>query len=274
MSITTNNRMATLSAQQLEALSRILGATETGLTGTEIGYLLRDSRIPDSSSEMTKWKRLFDAFMSFQNEHGVGNHVLVFVKRAMDPARYVENPTSFHARRNRLNTVLALCGMSLGEDGQIRKADAARTIDQALERANRLHAALVQRAVRADVLRFCNAEILQQNYFHTVFEAMTSITSKLRTLSGLSGDGADLVQAAFGMRDGPPLVAINRLDTESLEGEQRGFMNLLTGLYGTIRNPLAHNPRLEWDMTEPDALDILTTISLVHRKLDQARRLR
>ena len=51
-------------------------------------------------------------------------------------------------------------------------------------------------------------------------------------------------------------------------------MNLLKGLYGTIRNPMAHDPRVEWDMNEQDALDILTTISLVHRKLDQAYRYR
>ena len=47
---------------------------------------------------------------------------------------------------------------------------------------------------------------------------------------------------------------------------------LLKGLYGTIRNPLAHNPKIERDMVEQDALDILTMISLVHRKLDKARR--
>src|SRR4051812_38034222 len=108
MPIEAKNPLTAFSAQQLEAISRILGHTDTGLTGTEIGYLLRDSRIPDSSPDMTKWKRLFNAFVDFQNEHGVGNHVLVFVKRAMDPARYVENPTCFHARRNRLNPVLAL----------------------------------------------------------------------------------------------------------------------------------------------------------------------
>jgi hypothetical protein len=51
-------------------------------------------------------------------------------------------------------------------------------------------------------------------------------------------------------------------------------MNLLKCLHRTIRNPLAHNPRLEWDMTEQDALDILTTISLVHRRLDMAYRYR
>lgn len=59
---------------------------------------------------------------------------------------------------------------------------------------------------------------------------------------------------------------------ETQESEQNGFVNLLKGLYGTIRNPLAHDPKVEWDVTEQDALDILTMISLVHRKLDQAFR--
>jgi uncharacterized protein (TIGR02391 family) len=272
MAVTTNNRVSTLSAQQVEALSRILGDTENGLSGSEIEYLLRDSRIPDSAPEMTKWKRLFNAFVDFQNEHQVGNHVLVFIKRAMAPARYVDKPAVFHARRHRLNSVLALCGLMLGEDGQIRRADTARTVDQALERANRLHAALTLRAVHADVLNFCRTEIVQENYFHAVFEAMKSITAKIRALSGLSNDGADLVHDAFGQKYGSPILAINPLQTETQQGERRGFVNLLKGLYGTIRNPLAHDPKVDWDMTEQDALDILTVISLVHRKLDQTRK--
>jgi uncharacterized protein (TIGR02391 family) len=65
------------------------------------------------------------------------------------------------------------------------------------------------------------------------------------------------------------VLAINQLVTETDKGEQRGFINLLTGLFGTIRNPLAHNPKVEWDMSEQDALDILTMASLIHRKLDK-----
>jgi uncharacterized protein (TIGR02391 family) len=98
--------------------------------------------------------------------------------------------------------------------------------------------------------------------------------STVASLSGLSGDGCDLVHDAFGQRFSDPLLAINPFQTETHKGEQYGFMNLLKGLYGTIRNPLAHTPKTEWDMTEQDALDILTMISLVHRKLDQAHRLR
>jgi uncharacterized protein (TIGR02391 family) len=66
--------------------------------------------------------------------------------------------------------------------------------------------------------------------------------------------------------------ALNSLVSETEKGEQRGFANLLIGLFGTIRNPLAHNPKIEWDMSEQDALDILTMVSLIHRKLDKAHR--
>src|ERR1700676_292314 len=99
---------------------------------------------------------------------------------------------------------------------------------------------------------------------------MKSIAAKIRTLSGLKSDGVELVQQAFGQGQSGPMLAINRLSTETDKGEERGFANLLVGLFGTIRNPLAHNPKVEWDMSEHDALDILTTASLIHRKLDKA----
>jgi uncharacterized protein (TIGR02391 family) len=89
-------------------------------------------------------------------------------------------------------------------------------------------------------------------------------------LSGLQSDGADLVHQAFGQSQSGPILAINSLVSETEKGEQRGFANLLIGLFGTIRNPLAHNPKIEWDMSEQDALDILTMASLIHRKLDKA----
>jgi uncharacterized protein (TIGR02391 family) len=250
----------------------VLADTSTGLTGSEIGYLLADSHIPDLDPGSTNWKRLLNALVGFQNEHQVGNHVVVFITRAMNPASYTDRPDVFRLRRDRLNAVLAFSGKQLGEDGKVRRTDPAATIDQALERANRLHAALVQRSVHPDVLKFCTAELLKENYFHAVFEAMKSITAKLRSCSGRSGDGAELVHDCFGMKHGEPLLAINSLTTETLRGEQRGFVSLLKGLYGTIRNPLAHDPKVEWDVNEQDALDILTMISLVHRKLDKATR--
>ncbi len=258
--------------QQLMPICKVLADTQTGLTGSEIGYLLNDCDIPDSSAEMTKWKRLFNAFIEFQNKRQFGNHVVVFINRSMNPAQYTGMPQIFEDRRERLNTVLSFSGMQVGEDGKIRWAKKAVNLDEAMERANRIHSVLTSRQVHADVLIFCKAELLQKNYFHAVFEAMKSVAKKIRNLSGLDGDGADLIDKAFGFKDSSlPVLVINAFSSETEKGEQRGFANLLKGLFGTIRNPLAHNPKIEWDMTEQDTMDILTMLSLVHRKLDKAK---
>jgi uncharacterized protein (TIGR02391 family) len=273
MALKYKDHIPPFSSERLEAISRVLGDTDRGLTGTELGHALAQNSIGDPTPTMTKWKRLFNALVEFQNREQVGNHVIVLITRTMDPAKYTADIAAFHWRREQLNPILAFAGLTLGEDGKIRRVQAASTLTEALERAGRIQAQLRQRAVHSDVLTFCNAEILAKNYFHAVFEAMKSISAKIRRLSGLTCDGSELVDGAFsGGKAGNPMLAINPLDSDTLKGEQRGFVSLLKGLYGTIRNPLAHNPKIEWDMTEQDALDILTMISLVHRKLDKAHR--
>lgn len=43
-----------LDTNQLEAICRILGDTQEGLSGSEIGKLLSDAKIPDTDPLMTK----------------------------------------------------------------------------------------------------------------------------------------------------------------------------------------------------------------------------
>ena len=204
-------RVPPFNPQQLEAIARILADTATGLTGSQIAYLLQDARISDVSPQMTKWKRLFNALVERQNEQQLGNHVLMFVNRAMNPVNYTESPEVFASRQSQLNSVLAFCGMSVGNDGKVRRARKAMDLDDALARADRLHTALKSRRVHEDVLKFCRAELLQKNYFHAVFESMKSIAAKIRSLSGLTSDGAALVQQAFGMpKTKQPILGIAR----------------------------------------------------------------
>ncbi len=269
------NRLSPFSGQQLEAIARVLADTDTGLTGSEIDHILAECRVPDVSPEMTKWKRLYNAFVMYQSTHHFGNHVIGFIHKAMNPVRYTARQSQFDTRRDALNAVLAFSGIHLGDDGKLRPAEKATNISEAKQRVNRLQIALEARHVHKDVLTFCREELLQENYFHAVFEAMKSLAAKIRELSGLGLDGAELVQDAFSLgKDCNPLLAINPLSTETDKGEQRGFVNLLVGLFGVIRNPLAHNPKVEWEMSEQDTLDILTMASLIHRKLDKAYRFR
>jgi len=256
--------------QHLERIAKILGDTDSGLTGSGIGHALASCNIRDVDPINTKWKRLYNAFVAFQNEHQVGNHVIMFVQHVMNPASHTNAPDVFRRWRDDLNTVLAFCGYAVGDDGKMKRVAVAATLDDALQRAARLKSILEHRAVHPRILEHCRAEILADNYFHAVLEAMKSITARLRELSGLDGDGSELVDGAFGGKT--PLLAINTFQTETEQGEQRGFVSLLKGLYGMVRNPVAHEPKITWDMPEQDAVDILTTISLIQRKLDSAKR--
>lgn len=274
MALKYKEHIPVFSSERLEAISKVLCDTEHGLTGSQIGHILTDIRVKDSTPSMTKWKRLFNALAEFQNCEKVGNHVLTFITRALDPAKYTTDIKRFQWLRENINPILAFSGMTFSDDGNIRRVPVASNLSEAMERADRIQNLLRQREVHPDILSFCNAEIIAKNYFHAVFEAMKSISVKIRTLSGLTCDGSGLVDGAFSQgKAGAPILVINTYDSETLQGEQRGFVNLLKGLYGTIRNPLAHNPKIEWDMSEQDAMDILTMISLVHRKLDKAHRL-
>lgn len=255
-------------AGQLERLARALGNTQNGLTGFEIGQILRQARVVDVDPTNTKWKRLYNALVTCQNKSRRGDCVLNFVFHALEPARYVGSQDVFEARREEVNNVLAFRGLRFSAAGQFIVVKVASTLSEAQRRASILREKLKEREVHQDVLMFCKAELLEDNYFHAVFEATKSIASKLRKRGGLDLDGAALVDATLG--GSAPRLQINSLQTESERREQRGFVSLVKGLFGTFRNPLAHEARIEWQMPEEDALDLLVTASYVHRRLDKA----
>jgi hypothetical protein len=75
---------------------------------------------------------------------------------------------------------------------------AAQTLTEAEATACALRKVLIERKVHADVLKFCRAELLVDNYFHAVFEATKSVAEKLRQKTGLGSDGSQLVDEALG----------------------------------------------------------------------------
>ena len=264
------SRIEPFSSQHLEAISRVLADTERGLSGTQIGRLLEEIKAPDVDPSNTKWKRLFNAFAASQNQRQAGNHVIQFINVAMKPVSYARDRAAFIWRRDELNVVLAFSGFYVRDDGQVGRTDRAATLDAARARAGRLKAALETRSVHEEVFKYCRSELLDENCFHAVFEATKGVAQRIRDLTGLGCDGNDLVTQAFLGQN--PLLALGPLSTESEKSEQKGFGNLLIGLFGAVRNPLAHATKTNWPMSEQDALDIFSMVSLMHRKLDGVRK--
>ncbi|MDG0852185.1 TIGR02391 family protein [Roseateles puraquae] len=262
------NRLPCFDVSLVEAVCRVLGDTSEGLTGPEIGSILADMQVEDPSPGLTKWKRLFNALAHQQNKHQVGNHLVMFVNRAMKPARFVQQPEKFRRMRDGLNVAMSLAGYAVNEQGQVVHTTRETTVSGALARAKHLADTLHARGTHPQVFVYCTAELLAENYFHAVLEAVKGVAERLRQMSGLTNDGAELVNQALSTK--APIIAINGLKTETELSEQKGFANLLVGVFGAIRNPTAHAPKVVWPMPEQDALDIFALISYVHRKLDLA----
>lgn len=258
---------------ELESICRVIADTAEGLSGSEIGSLLAQLGIPDPAAGITKWRRLLAALGQQQHHDGCSNKVLEFILEAMKPVRYAGKSHVFETRQQGLNHVLVFLGMELGNDGQLRRRAAAKTLSEAEARAGRLRLELLKRNVHSDVLHFCRAELLQDNYFHAVLEATKSVSEKVRVKTGLTADGSELADQALALgKVGMPILAFNSLQTESEQSEQKGLLNLMKGLFGTFRNTTAHAPRVSWIISEQDALDLLTMASFLHRRLDMAAR--
>jgi len=256
----------------LQSISDILGDTTDGFSGSEIGRLLKECDIDDPLPSYTKRHRLFEALNARQQSDKCGNNVVALLHRAMNPARHYNAHEWFENTRSKLNHVLAFAGYQLGENGRLSTAPIVETHSQAAARASKFREHLLLRKVHPAVLFYCKEELLVDNYFHAVFEATKSVAEKIRQMTSLTSDGAELVDQAFSFNSAIPHLALNKLQNESEQGEQKGFMNLLKGLFGTFRNPTAHTPKIVWKMEEQDALDILSLVSLIHRRLDSATR--
>lgn len=255
----------------VRGVARVFGDTETGLTGGEIGELLALCQIPDPGPGITKWKRLFAALHEKQAHDGASNCVIRFLSEAMAPARYVSVPELFAARQDAANEVLAIGGLRVRDDGRVARAKQARTLDEAANLASRLEAELRRRGTHSEVVRYCREELLRNSNFHAVFEATKGLAERLRDMTGLDADGATLVDAAFALGEhNSPRLRINALSTETERSEHKGFANLIKGVFGLFRNVTAHAPRIAWPVPENDAVDLFTTLSLIHRRLDTA----
>jgi uncharacterized protein (TIGR02391 family) len=248
---------------QVESLARLLG--ECG-TGDQITRALHDRGLDDHSGQSTKWRRLHRVFSDCQRQHGCANRIIDFIQSFLAPGRFVGNSSEFEEHRTKLNVILSLSGLEYVKDGQFRRIATATTLDQAEARLRTIQHMFRGRAIHSEVTKYCRTELLQDNYFHAVFEAAKGLAQRIRELSDIEGDGAALVDKVFSIDT--PVLALNFLKSDTERSEHKGFAQLLKGCFAAVRNPLAHEPKILWE-GEDDAADYFTLISLLHRRLDR-----
>jgi len=257
-----------LQRETIEALSEVISEM---LTHTEITNLFQQHRYKNICYEGNKFIRIYNSFV---NEYNSTKKVAVIFNVLFS----IINPVKFAKQEEyndvlyKINTILAHEGLQLSFSNgkkQVHKIKKARDINDAKAKADQLRQILESRDIHPYVLQFCKAELLQENYFHAVLEASKSIYSRIRDLSHINEDGNKLVDIAFSTKS--PILKINPLKTQSDISEQVGFMNLIKGVTSMFRNPTAHEAKIYWPISKEEAIDLLTIISFIHKKLDKTK---
>lgn len=254
-----------MSNSELEALSRELGE---GCRGSELTRILNDCGLRDNSGESTKWRRIFAIFADKQEQDGNSNAFILFIQKSLAPVRFINlNHQDYENLLFNINRVLMFIGLEVNKEGKICLVDAATTITEVERRTQKLKRELEKRVIHKDVLSCCKIEYLQENYFHAILEAAKSLSEKVRNLTGIKDDGSSLFNTAFSISN--PRLALNSLQTSSERNQQNGLKEMLHGVTHMVRNVTAHEMKYKWIVNEQDAIDILTTISFLHKQLDE-----
>lgn len=101
---------------------------------------------------------------------------------------------------------------------------------------------------------------MQGRRFQAVFESCKAFDKAVAVMGQLGLHGVPLMTAALRL-EGP--IKLNSQRTITERNEQDGVMK-------AIRNPEAHEPEIDWPMTREDALDVLSLLSYLYRKLENA----
>lgn len=254
--------------QITRVVADVIGQTEyPGLSGSNIERRLQLIKIAYEPTG-NKRDRLYRTLYNVQIRQDCGNALGGFVARALSPSQHTEDPERFYQLQDQLNAKLAPHGWSISDEGKLARTAKTSSMPEVEVLSARLNTELKRRGTHAELLKYCEIEVLQESLFHGMSEAAKSISARIREMTALTEDGSTLFNLVFSIKN--PRIVINPLMTESEQSAQKGFLNLLTGVHGHFRNPRAHATRLGSEEDRREFLETLGLFSYVHRVLDRS----
>ena len=251
----------------IEEVSKILGQE---LTGGKISRMFEILGWNDADfSTDTKYKRIFGEVAKRCNEAQSAKPFFQVVEYVTKPQNYLSDSSAWNELLSQINTQLLFCGYEVTNAGKVVETLAPKNFTEAQSRVTSIRKHAITSKLHTEVLKYCKEELMQENYFHSLFEASKGVLDRVRTLSGLTSDGTALIEEAFKTKQPLILIRGNMLQSLTDKSQYNGLKSLLNTIVYLYRNPKAHEPKLYDDTSETDALHGLTIISTAHELLDK-----
>ena len=190
-----------------------------------------------------------------------------FVEDVLNPVHYTDDKERYQELVVKVNKVLMLYGCGIDAQGRIAPVVQAESLAEVERRTSELRVEFAKRAIHDRVVHFCREDLLKDDFRTAVLESSKGLADRIREMTGSGLDGAKLFEEALKKND--PMLYLNDLSDESKINEQNGLKELLCSIFHLVRNPMAHQPKVKWDMQRNEALDVFVLISLAHKYLDE-----
>lgn len=264
--------MRTIDNQCIETISKILGELTTGSKITRIlskyNWIDHDT-ISGQRILSTKWKRISASLSAEIRKANSATPFFKMIEEIMDPINFNNEQETWTKNKNGINFALSFYGYELTDAGKIKSVKAANTYSEAIDRTKNLLEKLKNHNIHPDILKFCKPELLDENYFHAIFEASKSVFDKIRNITLSTKDGNSLINEAFIVKNPSIILKGNKLTTNDEISEYNGLKSLLNTICYFYRNPSAHSPKLFNPTSENDAITAFIIMSLAHQQLDR-----
>ncbi|HHW20518.1 TIGR02391 family protein [Thermodesulfovibrio thiophilus] len=252
------------SLSALERIAKIIGERYRGSEITELFRKAGFFHIRHDGS--TKWRFVCAALEELQKQPYGPYNVAKVIEKLCDPQEYFGQAEYHKSNVEKVNEILAYYGLEVNlKTGKITvKSSISPTLHSQRSKAEEM---FDSRNFHPDVRTHARPLFVEGKNFHAVFECCKAFDKYIQEKSGINKHGVELMGAALSLK-GP--LKINDQRTETERNEQEGVMYLCIGLMRAIRNPEAHEPELDWPITQEDSLNILSLISFLWQKIDIA----
>ncbi len=202
-----------------------------------------------------------------QRAGGDPERILGIIRTMCDPQAHIGNTQELEQMRGHLNELLAFYGWRVTEEGKIIEAKEAVSVLAPPAAPN--EKLFDGRCFHRTIVEHGRQHFALGAFSHAVFECCKAFDCAIHKIAGIDESGQSLMCKALNPT-GP--VKINAHSTQSERDEQQGFMYLCMGLMNAIRNPRGHEPESTWPTSCEDALDVLSLISFLFRRLESTGR--
>jgi len=259
--------MANIKPFSLSALEAFAHIIASRYTGSEITDFFRKAGFPEIIHDRsTKWRFVYSSLEKLQNESYGPYNITKIIEKLCDPQEYFGNVDEREFIVSEVNEILSHYELEV-------KLDTGKIItDTSISpnlTSNKPQTEIIfdSRNYHFEIRKHSRDLFIEGKYFHAVFECSKAFDKYVQEKSKVDKHGSKLMTTALSLT-GP--LKLNKQESQSDKNEQLGVMNLCVGLMSAVRNTGAHEPELDWPVSQEDALDILSLLSFLWRKIDDA----